>query len=407
MIKKSKNTISFFGVLFFVLLIFIYPISKKSVYTFFVSVVSCFSFVVSICKHGKIKINSIVVSWLLSLIPILFNSYSIKIGEYGFTIIWVILILYMFSYKNTKDYNNIINVILFFSMIYIITTILFNITYFPILLQFATIYSGGLESGTVQVAGITSHYSHNAMYICIGLIIAISKYMANKNKKNLLYFCISLIALLLTQKRGPLLAVGIACIIFVILNYKEILRKRGYTVLFSGLAMLILIYIMYIIFPELFKVFERFKGDNLLTNRQYLWAEAWKMFCENPIFGIGWGGYIHRLNIEISSVHVTYMFCHNIYLQILAETGIVGLTILLYLMFNTLLKTIKLLKDKKDYIIYFSVIYQLFFLIYGISGNPLYDKQMLVPYFIAISYTQYIFLLEKEKEKNESWNNNI
>lgn len=71
------------------------------------------------------------------------------------------------------------------------------------------------------------------------------------------------------------------------------------------------------------------------TGRQFLWKNAWKMFLDHPLFGIGLSNYgfllpryatldeMARLNISHSETYGRQP--HNIYLQMLAEMGIAGI----------------------------------------------------------------------------------
>lgn len=65
------------------------------------------------------------------------------------------------------------------------------------------------------------------------------------------------------------------------------------------------------------------------------WAKAWRMFTESPILGVGIGNYAwHSFQLqslpEFSGVVKSQLFghSHNIFLQVLAELGLVGFTIL-------------------------------------------------------------------------------
>jgi len=94
-----------------------------------------------------------------------------------------------------------------------------------------------------------------------------------------------------------------------------------------------------------------FSESNALV-RFVLWERAWYLFTRSPIFGIGfgryndinyisWGEIIPRLDLFIGYPNIAafymepaYRFgfghAHNAYFQFLAETGIIGLGLLLF-----------------------------------------------------------------------------
>ncbi len=63
----------------------------------------------------------------------------------------------------------------------------------------------------------------------------------------------------------------------------------------------------------------------LLSSRGYLWGPAWKAFLRSPIIGVGPFTYI-SLFLQENSVPPTEMFpyAHNIYLDVLSSSGLVG-----------------------------------------------------------------------------------
>lgn len=92
--------------------------------------------------------------------------------------------------------------------------------------------------------------------------------------------------------------------------------------------------------------FERItEFDNGGSGRSDLWTVAWRVFEDNPILGAGINnfgavsaeyvrepGLLQRVNIVAETPH----FVHNVYLQMAAEAGVVGLAILLAFVFGCL-----------------------------------------------------------------------
>ena len=109
------------------------------------------------------------------------------------------------------------------------------------------------------------------------------------------------------------------------------------------------------------------------------------MFGRHSLVGIGWGQYVNQGG--------WFWNIHNIYIQLLVETGIIGFIIycgwFLFHLVRTWSMYSKMRVNPEDYmnkdycLMNFSLAMQIFFLLYGFTGNPLYDREMFVPYFIA------------------------
>jgi putative inorganic carbon (HCO3(-)) transporter len=55
-----------------------------------------------------------------------------------------------------------------------------------------------------------------------------------------------------------------------------------------------------------------------------LWSTAWDEFMHSPVFGVGWGNFLAPYGGDIPFLPGLGE-PHNLYLQLLAETGLVGL----------------------------------------------------------------------------------
>ena len=78
------------------------------------------------------------------------------------------------------------------------------------------------------------------------------------------------------------------------------------------------------VFDRIFQSLEAMlSGEDVSNNRSRLYAFAWQLARENPIFGIGWNQY-RKATVGTVTV-LNELDVHNIYLQMLCETGIVGL----------------------------------------------------------------------------------
>ena len=421
MINKKKKigitdrfmSISAVAVLLSVL---IYPFLMSSLVlklTQLISILSSLIFIFS--RSENLRKNERVFLWLITLFPVVVNSYALKQGQIGFLTLWLTLLLLVIGGSYTDQWiKPAMKTIGILMCIYAFSTILFNLNMGGFLVGIAGLFRSNIATGTLKNAGFTSHYSHNGMYIALGALVWFAFALDSKKKKLWLMVLLFVAALLFTQKRGPLIAVAAAIVITYFVANSGALSKRLNKIIVLSIVIVAAMYIANMVFPSLFAVFERFSdSDNILTNRDYLWKYAIDMFKEKPFFGHGWGYYPNNLSLRIGTVSVSEMNAHNIYLQLLAETGIVGTLCFLIPMISNLFlsfKTIKTMKscDSETKLsvqpMYFSLCMQIFFLVYGASGNPLYDKQMCVPYIIAVAITTYYYNATKSiNVRGNSW----
>ena len=118
-------------------------------------------------------------------------------------------------------------------------------------------------------------------------------------------------------------------------------------------------------------------------------------FIKNPILGIGWGSY---KKITLNNVFISKeLDTHNIYLQLLCENGIF-IAFIIFIAFavswfltqkalNHCIKTDNYYNLLWYSPLHFSLMYQSFFLLYGLTGNPFFDGIYLILYFFALSLT--------------------
>ena len=78
--------------------------------------------------------------------------------------------------------------------------------------------------------------------------------------------------------------------------------------------------------PHAITAADRFENAGM-SARDAIWSQAWAMFRAHPIFGAGWGTFsAYALSGALTSPHPQYVNnAHDIVLQILSETGLVGL----------------------------------------------------------------------------------
>ena len=249
-----------------------------------------------------------------------------------------------------------------------------------------------LGGSSTYFAGFTSQVGYTSFFISIGVgaVFCFRQTLFAKEWHILLGMMLG--GLLLTGKRGPLvfLLFTLCIIYFTEGNGRErIVRivKISTALIFAYIALFLIADFTKLdgivrIYNAVYELLT--SGSVQDAGRAQLHELALLYFKENPFFGIGWSNF--KSVYAFRSTHV-----HCIYLQLLCETGLVGFCIFMLFFAIRLFKTyssvkISRLVDKplERGWIKFSLFIQFYFLLYGITGNPLYDIEEAIIYFFAI-----------------------
>lgn len=255
--------------------------------------------------------------------------------------------------------------------------------------------------------GMTSHYSTNGMFLATGFLMAFLFWMISKEKKKRKAFIVFsfLCALLLTGKRAHLLfSVTAVYAVYWIVTMST--KGKNYINRFIKVAGIVLIGILIVFFvlpaiPALSTTLLRIQNSlvegDIDNGRFLIWDVAFGEFKKSPILGIGWKEFATTYGFALLRKETAYDV-HNVYLQLLCETGLFGFTLYSVWFITLLQKGIKQVKEvvtdakatqQEQFAICFALGYQIFFLLYCITGNPLYDKMTYFPYFLSCGITLY------------------
>lgn len=347
-----------------------------------------------ISQNWIIRNNAITTIWLATLGVVVINMMRSEIDRYYlFFYVAMILLLYLFQTPNVNTMEFAFNVIKCLGVFFALFTII------PVInLDFYANHIVGLlkENGNFNpliyaqrgmYSGFTNQTAINATYLIMGIgaffILAIDNTDSKNKIKYWVLIAIEMVCALLTSKRGPCVFAIIAMIIVYYFNSNR--GKRITNIFKIFLLILGLLVLIYYFVPAANAVFTRMmdgSSDDFSNGRFVLYESAIQMFQKNKLFGTGWTTFRYA--------YTRYVDVHNVYLQLLCETGITGVVVFFIAFIATYVSTIKVLNTYKSlgtvqykYML-FSLYLQTYILLYSLTGNALYNYYIFFFYFLAV-----------------------
>lgn len=171
----------------------------------------------------------------------------------------------------------------------------------------------------------------------IVVFLGIHKYKINVRQKIFyLFVMIHFAALLAAGHRITLLSN------FLFMIYYLIILKKEYKNFIYVLSAFISLFIIMLLLSA--EVNERFyplisnpiialSGDGSSIARVEAWKVCWNIFLDNPLLGLGIGGFNGYQNLDIT---LMMKYPHNIFWEVLCELGLIGLSLFVYLFSQTI-----------------------------------------------------------------------
>lgn len=361
-----------------------------------------FSLFVVLAFIGILAINSkryiingkLFLACVAILIPYLRYSRLPYPGDWYSTLIYPAIVMFVYySYKFNGWEKSMFRIMVAAYLVYALFTIamLFGTTAINIACRLFPSSADLMmyRFRTARFCGLTNHYSTNGMLLAVGTLIVGCRMIQERRKWNVVLFAIFMVALLLTGKRAqPIFSVFVLVLTYYFFSANK-KKSRLINLAAIGISILAISYIIIQYIPALATLFDRFEAleesGDISNGRYALWRLAFENFAKAPIFGVGWE--------QFSQIQAKGWDTHNVYIQLLCETGIVGFACYAAWFLYFLVKAIGLLVQERTYkyeldgenefYLMFSLAFQAFFLIYSLTGNPLYVKIMYVPYFVS------------------------
>lgn len=363
-----------------------------------------FVFVISLLMiaTGKMKRNNLTLSlsWKFLLIYLIVNSllnipYSILYLLLLF--MGIILLIRVYDDRSITIITNVLKIVSIF-----LACSIFAQAYFPTLFykfaklwffysnQFDLVYSLGEISH--QYSGIFYEVSFSAVILAVGIGAFFADIIINHKSytRNIILLVILYYAVFLTGKRSFILIIPFVLAIFFLISNIEKLTIWRLLLITLGLG--ILAWFSGDILTTVMTILD--KGDTTiqLSSRERYWNLALSMLFDRPLLGKGLNSFDIAFNQSgIKSGYYAFAGAHNSYIQLLAETGIVGIVLYMFCVLKTFFnglkcfcKSIKTGLNNENYTLFFALVSIVFLLVYGISGNVFHQPQQLVCLFFLL-----------------------
>ena len=368
--------------------------------------------------------KKILLIWMPLLAIIFYKNQDMARGIYVYILMYLVLFLSTLCLVYGIDWiDKTVNVMLVFCIVHLLAGFFFLLNKDILLNDIVPMFEIGdnaknillqnIENG--YMTGFTNHYSTMGMYMSLGVIVS-SAFLFNKSEKSkkseVILFVLMALGVCMTGQRGAVLFSTIAILLVYAIFCAPKTKKQIKKMVLYIIPILIIAFVAYSKIPQIKSLFERFLQDSNELNEissgrvEYFWINALSMFMNSPILGNGWRSFKYT-SISTGSANDA----HNIYLQLVAEGGIIGFLILITFLATTWRVTYQSLKNnkngtyfnpKQDAVLKVSLVYQTYFILYGFTGNPLYELQCYVPYFlfVAIGWAGYYHIRKVNRQKS-------
>ncbi|MGB9857719.1 MAG: O-antigen ligase family protein [Dictyoglomaceae bacterium] len=285
-----------------------------------------------------------------------------KIEIIELSVIIIFFLSFLFSpYKDLAFRSFLVLLLLYITYLLFLRSENFSIENLYPLIDYWILGSTLLSFGSITVFLYKGTYAETTFLgkNGVGTLLATSLPLAqlrifNSQDKLWHILCLLIITggLILCMSQGAWIGLLLAEILLFILGDKKI-RKNILFLSFLGLLLLsIFIIRSFLVKDNLFSFFltRLDMNSSSKTERIYIWKSAWKMFLDHPITGIGVGTFgLAYPSYKLPQSHIeTTPFAHNLPLNLLAETGILGFLSFTILTFSFFIKGLKVFLRQRD-----------------------------------------------------------
>lgn len=342
-------------------------------------------------RNYILKINKYKLMYSLFVIMIMVSCFWVSninvIWDYSLYLISGVCVIFSdfsktFYYYFVKNFKTLFWVFIF-SMF--LEALLPNV--FFLIFGFASFGDAEMRALTSggAIAGLAFEKAYAAFICNLGLGVIFAEFVAQRSYKYVIQSILVMIALMMTGKRTLFIIPIVALLIYVMLFSKnnKFIKLAG-----VGLGISAFIIIAYTIIPEASLIIDRIinSGGDVLSGRENFWNYAMDMFHQNPFFGRGFmsfNDFVFNQGFRYYGERWNYQ-AHNVYIQLLGETGIIGCGVIITLIVILIIKAISLAKTTSNFWDVLLVYWIMLFGIYSLTGNTLYYPCQLIILVVSI-----------------------
>ena len=342
-------------------------------------------------RNYILKINKYKLMYSLFVIMIMVSCFWVSntnvIWDYSLYLISGVCVIFSDFSKTFYYYFMKIFKILFWVFIFsmFLEALLPNV--FFLIFGFASFGDAEMRALTSggAIAGLSFEKAYAAFICNLGLGVIFAEFVAQRSYKYVIQSILVMIALMMTGKRTLFIIPIVALLIYVMLFSKnnKFIKLAG-----VGLGISAFIIIAYTIIPEASLIIDRIinSGGDVLSGRENFWNYAMDMFHQNPFFGRGFmsfNDFVFNQGFRYYGERWNYQ-AHNVYIQLLGETGIIGCGVIIILIIILIIKAISLAKSTSNFWDVLLVYWIMLFGIYSLTGNTLYYPCQLIILIVSI-----------------------
>lgn len=265
------------------------------------------------------------------------------IAMLAFLLLWGLLFSIHCGVVNSEDFLQTLALMIFISaMLQMILGLLQVLGLAPLLRGYVVFDQSAVNSNIIGNIGQRNQY---AQFLSWGILAAC--YLHAKNRLRKPFFMVSVFFLAWLSACAGARLVWAYALIFAVLGWYWSRQNKVKTVRRMVWAIAVAVFLM--VFTQLFSQqiaavlawlgipihvisgADRFFSAGFGIRRRVEWTKAWDVFLQHPWFGIGWGMFpAQSVEMELTGGLPKYpeswlfVHCHNLFFQLLAETGLVG-----------------------------------------------------------------------------------